>query len=35
VVFDFLGADAFTMNLPQSAKASGTITFHRARMSKN
>jgi len=35
VVFDFQGADAFTMNLPESAKASGTITFRRSRRSEN
>jgi outer membrane lipoprotein-sorting protein len=30
VVFDFQGDNAFTMNLPESAKASGTITFRRS-----
>src|SRR5262249_26020401 len=35
VVFDFQGEDAFTMNVPESAKATGTITFRRSRMPKN
>jgi hypothetical protein len=30
VVFDFQGDSAFTMNLPGSAKASGTIAFRRS-----
>jgi hypothetical protein len=30
VVFAFQDEDAFTMNLPESAKASGTITFRRS-----
>jgi len=34
VVFNFQGEDAFTMNVPKSAKASGTIAFRRSRLSK-
>jgi REP element-mobilizing transposase RayT len=34
VVFDFQGANAFAMNLPESAKASGTIAFRRSRKPK-
>ena len=30
VVFDFQDENAFTMNLPESVKASGTITFRRS-----
>jgi hypothetical protein len=29
VVFDFDGANSFSMDLPESAKASGTLTFRR------
>jgi hypothetical protein len=35
VVFHFQGKDAFTMTLPESAKASGTIAFRRSGTSKN
>jgi hypothetical protein len=35
VVFHFQGNDAFTMTLPESAKASGTISFRRSRAPKN
>jgi len=34
VVFDFQGTDAFTMTLPESAKASGKLAFRRLRTSK-
>jgi hypothetical protein len=34
VVFDFQEENAFTMDLPESAKASGTITFRRSGTSK-
>jgi hypothetical protein len=34
VVFDFQDENTFTMNLPESAKASGTLTFRRSGMSK-
>ena len=34
VVFEFQGDDAFTLNLPEPAKASGTITFRRSRNHK-
>ena len=35
VVFRFQDKDAFTMTLPESAEASGTITFRRSGTSKN
>src|SRR5262249_52965700 len=31
VVFDFQDENAFTMNLPESAKASGTLAFRRSK----
>jgi hypothetical protein len=34
VVFDFQDEDAFTMNLPESAKAGGTLAFRRSGPSK-
>jgi hypothetical protein len=34
VVLDFQGQNAFTMPLPESTKASGTIAFHRSGGSK-
>ena len=34
VVFEFLDANSFTMSIPESAKASGILTFRRSGTSK-